>query len=97
MTEQQHHFYGSTAFNWAVAQTREEVVKKLASATGADLIKRNVAANGGLYCWTCKVELPQEAHYDINFYKPVDVPISEAQEFNILNAKGKTSPYVRKE
>lgn len=87
------HYFGSTAFNWATGETREEVLQKLARMAGADIIKRNVKANGGgLYAWTVQVNAPQSAHYEINNYAPSGVPTEQAQAFNILNAKGKASP-----
>lgn len=66
--EQQRHFFGSTAFNWAVGQSRKEVLKALAREAGRDTIKANRIKNGGLYAWTCLVPLPQEATYEIVNY-----------------------------
>lgn len=86
------HFFGSTAFNWAVGQTRAEVLEKLARSAGADIIRRNVKNNGGLYAWTCLVPLPQTAPYEIENYAPRGVGARDAEEFNILNAKGKHAP-----
>ena len=82
------HIFGSTAFNWAVGATREEVLKRLAAAAGAGIIKANKAKYGGLYAWTCVVDAPQSAHYDIKAYRPVGVPTRDAVEFNLTNAKG---------
>lgn len=96
----QHHFFASTAFNWATAPTREEAIAKVARAAGGDIIKRNVKANGGLYCWTTRVDCPAETHYSIHYYQPhklldaddneidVRVPLSRAMAFNIQNVKG---------
>lgn len=89
------HYYGSTAFNWAVGQTRDEVLTKLAKQAGTDTIKRNVKHNGGLYAWVCLVHAPQSAAYEIEYYQPKGVEISDAQEFNILNSKGKSDRIYR--
>jgi hypothetical protein len=91
-----HHFFGSTALNWATGATREEVIAKLARVAGADLIKRQVKAHGGLYCWTCRVDVAQSTNYSINNYAPEGVPTAAAQECNLLNTKGKTATIVRR-
>lgn len=94
--EREHHYFGSTAFDWAVGATREAVIAKLARAAGSDAIKRNVKASGGLYVWTCVVHLPQSAHYDIESYAPV-APRSESQAALITTIKGATVPVPAKE
>lgn len=102
--EQQHHFFASTAFNWAVAPTRREAVEKVARAAGAAIIKGNVKAHGGLYVWTCRVDVPQSARYTIANYAPeylvppgedadertsrLAVPRSAVMEFRIQNKDG---------
>lgn len=88
--EQQHHFYGSTAITWAVAETREKVIEMLAKDAGKDVISRlnKNPDTGGLYFWTCKVEKPKSANYEIEYYKPVGVPISESMHGLIKDVKG---------
>lgn len=90
-----HHFYACTATDWAVAPTREQAIAKVAAAAGAARIKRHVANNGGLYCWSVRVDLAQSAHYDIEEYKPVGVPLAASQECRITSARGKTAPYTK--
>lgn len=85
---QGHHFYGTSAYNWATGSSRQEVIDKLAREAGTDAIKRNVKATGGLYCWTCRVELPQSAHYQISFFQPQGVPVSDFLEVNIVSVGG---------
>lgn len=92
----QTHIFGSTAVGWAVGDTREEVIKRLAQQMGAEIIKRNVKANGGVYVWTCVVDAPKSAHYEINYYQPVGVHWHDSHEANILNARGKFEPIIRK-
>lgn len=97
--KQAHHYYASTAFDWAVADTRAEAIARVAKSAGSDGIKRQVKANGGLYVWSCRVELPQSATYTITSYAPdriiVDgketedkVPIGDAKSYRIQNTKG---------
>lgn len=92
------HYYATTAFGWSVAATREEAIAGCARYAGNDLIKRN-ALIGGLYCWSCRVGLPQSAHYTISEYMPrrvtVDgkvteevVPLSRIVTVRIQNMKG---------
>ena len=99
-TKQQHHFFASTAFGWSVAPTRQEAIDNLARLAGAEQIKLQVKANGGLYVWSCKVLTPQDQNYTINWYMPdclrdaddnvttVKVPRSDAMAHNIVSVKG---------
>jgi hypothetical protein len=94
------HFYGCTAFNWAVGETREAVIAKLARDVGAQLIRRQVANQGGVYVWTCVVEADIKASYDIENYCPKGVKWHGAQEHRIQNARGAfvaEAPRVAKE
>lgn len=91
MANQQHHYYGSTAFGWRVGDTREQVVKDLARDAGNSIIRRCLK-NGGLYAWTCRVELPKSAEYQIDGYRPVGVPSGEREEHYIVSVTGKTRP-----
>ena len=93
---QPHHYFGSTSTHWATGATRAEVLTKLASRYGKELLRRMVKEHGGVYAWTCKVGVHAEgAKYPIEFYEPVGVPKSAPQEFNIVNAKGHTTPIDR--
>lgn len=84
----QFHYFGSTAFNWATGETRQEVITKLAKQAGTEILKRNVKASGGLYCWTCRVEAPQGTDYEIRYFCPQGVKITQALAVNIQNSKG---------
>lgn len=85
------HYFGSTAFGWRVGQSRAEVIEALARDAGADIIRRNMKPNGGLYVWTCFVPLPQSAPYEIEQFAPT-VPYQYGQAFNIVNIKGHVTP-----
>ncbi len=89
--EQGHHFFGSTPFNWATGNTRQEVIEKLAAEAGSEMIKRSLRASNtykGIYCWTCRVGLPPSAEYRIANFQPQGVPVTLAQEHNIVSVKG---------
>lgn len=87
-----YHYFGSTAWNWATGASRAEVLTKLAREAGADLIRRNVKASGGLYAWTVRVNLPADAEYGIENYAPRGVPTECAEAFRIQNTKGHALP-----
>lgn len=99
-----HHWYGSTAFDWVVGDSKEAIIKRLARAAGARTIKHNVEKNGGLFAQVCKVGLPQAAHYTISEYLPrkitkedgvhdkragEPVPLTEVENIRITTASGK--------
>lgn len=102
-----HHWYGTTAFDWVVADTKEKVIKKLARAAGSKTIKLNRERHGGLFAQVCRVELPQTAHYSINNYMPARitkedgvhetrkgevVPLTEVQSIRIATYSGRYIP-----
>lgn len=72
MTDQ-FHWFGASAFEWVVADSKEAVIKKLARSHNADTIKMNVKSHGGLFAQVCRVELPMAAHYTINQYLPAKI------------------------
>lgn len=97
--EQQHHYFASTALAWGTGPTRAAAIERAARGSGSDAIKRNVKANGGLYVWSTRVELPESATYDINNYAPSfltnagarsgqRVPMSNTIIGRIQNVKG---------
>lgn len=90
-----YHYFGSTAFNWATGESRAEVLEKLARNAGSTIIKENVKRNKGLYAWTVRVDQCVDLDYQINSYQPQEVPLSNAQEFNIVNTKGHVIPIDR--
>lgn len=89
LSKQPFHFFGSTCVHWAVGQTREEVIEKLAKHAGADVIRcAKQHGERGLYAWTCRVEAPQTVVYEIQSFRPTGAPISEAREYDIISVKG---------
>lgn len=91
-TNTESHFFGTTPFNWATGSTRAEVLKKLGIACGSSILKSAVSNSGGLYAWTCKVNAPADAHYEIEYYKPVGVEWEASAECLIQNNKGYSLP-----
>lgn len=93
--EQAHHYYAATGQAWGVGLTRQAAIAQAASLCDADTIKRLVKSEGGMYVWTCRVELPKSARYSIAWFKPEiqkdngePVPLSRAREFLLVNSKG---------
>jgi hypothetical protein len=83
-----HHYFASTAFDWATATTRAEAVRKVAKRCGRDMITAQVKAHGGLYVWTCRVDAAEKSGYAIRSYAPHGVPTCDAREYRIVNASG---------
>lgn len=83
-----YHFFASNAFAWGVGLTRDEAIANCARGAGADLIKTNVKAHGGMYVWSCRVDVPKSTQYDIANYRPEGVPISTGRHHHVLNVKG---------
>lgn len=109
MPNEQFHYYGSTCYNWAVADTREKVLKALANDCGSRIVKQHVKHSGGVVATVCRVPLPQAAHYTINNYLPQlitkedgvneirkgeRIELTEIENVRIINMKGDTIPYV---
>jgi hypothetical protein len=102
------HYYASSIWGWVVADSREEVIKRLAVTMGSSLIKRAKAAGyAGPAFGVCRVELPQTAHYTISNYMPAlitkedgineqrrgaVVPTSEVEYLRMTTVSGKTAP-----
>lgn len=95
------HFFVSSGLGWAVAESREAALIKIAKDTGAHTIRRALNG-GGFYVWTCRVLLPQSAHYSINNFMPefiadseTRVPLDSPQDYYIVTAHGTAVPVNR--
>jgi len=97
VTEKPFHYFGSTCFHWATGATRQEVLEKLARMAGTETIKKSIKSQGGFYAWTCRVNVPHSADYQISYFKPQGVECVLPQEFNLMNAKGHSLPVEPKE
>jgi hypothetical protein len=69
---QDHHFYASTAFAWGTGTTREAAIRMALQNTGD--------ATKGLDVYSVRVGLPQSAEYEIEYYTPKGVPLSEKEQ-----------------
>jgi len=93
--EPQFHYFGSTPLNWATGETVEKVLSSLARQAGDARIKQQVKIGDGLYAWTCRVEVPKSTYYQINFFQPQGVEVTDCREWNIKNGKGHVLPITR--
>lgn len=89
-----HHYYGMTVYGWRVGSSVEEVVKALAKDAGAKSIKLNVDIHGGLDVNVCKVHTDIKAEYDIRYYWPVGVQLSDKREYRVTDVKGTHAPKI---
>lgn len=100
------HYYSSTCYQWVVGKSKDEVIKKQAEITGAEVLKM-YKDDGGLTCLVCRVDLPITAHYSINHYIPETitsedgtntqrkgepVPCSDFERVKIINSGGDYTP-----
>lgn len=91
-TTQPHHYFGSTFSNWATGATRAEVIAKLAKQVRADDMKRAVSSFGGIFVFTCRVDLPERSTYSIDNFRPVGVPMGDNETARIITTRGATAP-----
>ena len=94
-----HHYFASTVFGWKTANTREEAINGLVKGFRSELtpMVKNSQKRGdiGVYVWTCKVPLPNDADhpYRIEFYAPKDVGATEGQHHYVTYLTGKQMAY----
>lgn len=83
--EAPYHYYASTAAAWAVGETRAEAIKEVLDDS-AGLFKPN--ADGGVFVYSVRIELPKTATYEIESFVPKDVPLSDAKHGSFKMFKG---------
>ncbi len=87
MTES--HYYATCVYGWATAPTRQEAIDNLIRRYRRDLkplVKQGQRrGDPGAYLWTCRVNAPADAEYQIRFFQPVDVHCADAIEFYITH------------
>ena len=94
--ESEHHYFASFALGYARGVTRQEALAKLLGMFRSEIkeIAKNEqrAGHAGCYAWSCKVNAPLIAKYEINFYQPVGVDWDAGRHHNFTNvtAKGHT-------
>lgn len=77
-----HHYFATTVFGWAVAETRKAAIEGVANEH-KDYIKQVISSCGSCYAWSCKVHLPIDAPYGIEYYRPVGVRMSSSRNHAI--------------
>jgi len=95
--EQGHHYYAATVFGWKTADTRKEALDGLVSSFRSSLkpmVARAQKEGGpGVYIWCCRVEAPSDASYEISWYVPQGVEVSEAAEVYVTSITAKGQAY----
>lgn len=94
-----HHYYATCAIGWATADTREEAIEKLVAANRSHFktvtLNCQKAGEPGAYIWSCKVHAPSDAKYRIEWYAPVGLKTSEAQEHATTYITAKQIAFTR--
>lgn len=96
--DQDHHYFVSTAFGWAVAETQDEAVRKAAFFVGESTFKDYARIKEFVTGTLLKVTRPMSVGYTIDNFLPhstkidgrlVPVPYEKIGRIKILNYKGK--------
>lgn len=94
MTNKTNHYFASCFLGWATADTQNEAVEKLANAFRSDIKKcvANSHKNGdlGFYIWSCRVLVPIDSHYRIEWFAPKDVAMDRAHHHHVTYITTKT-------
>ncbi len=90
---QPDHYFATCAFGWKVADTRDKAIRGLiegfrgeAKRTTANLHKQGEM---GMYIWSTRVEIPLDQKYEISYYQPKGVPISDSREHCVTYVSAK--------
>lgn len=91
------HYFASCALGWATAETADAAIRKLASSFRREFTNMvkggQKRGNAGAYIWTCKVHGPSDSQYEINFYAPQGIDISEGQNHYVTYITQKAIAY----
>ena len=77
--KQQHHYFATNAMGWATAETREEAQTKLMQDTDPTWVRNCLKSGNLLTVFSCKVPLPADASYKIDWYVPQVDGVSDGQ------------------
>ena len=96
---QQHHYFASSALGWATGDTREEAVRKCIRHSGTSTVKKITAGlhkqgKEGFYVWSCRVDVPSDTNYRIEWYSPQGVPKSEGYNHAVTHITAKELAYT---
>ena len=79
------HFFANHAIGWATGATEEEAIEKLMLQNTDPTWARNCLKGGvPLVFFSCRVPLPIDAPYRINWYQPEVDGISECKNHEVL-------------
>ncbi len=95
----QHHYFASNALGWATAETQEEAIEKLWHARHTDVRKwlanAHKAGDLGLVFFVCRVPLPADADYRIEWYAPQVEGLTETGNYLLTYYSQKKIAYAR--
>ena len=96
---QDHHYFVSHALGWATGPTLEGTIQKLWSAQHTDVRKwlLNTHKDGGLGLnfFACRVPLPENAEYQIEWYLPVVDGLTETANYILTYYTQKGVKYAK--
>ena len=79
-----NHYFASHAMGYAMAESREEAVEKLAAKHGMNmkswLLNSHKAGEPGVYIWSVKVLAPMDENYSIEWFMPKGVELEDGRE-----------------
>lgn len=97
MSTKQHHFFASFGMGWKTADTREEAIKGLVEGFRSEFKAMATAAHKrgerGAYVWTCRVEVPSDVNYDIEWFAPKGVAKTDAMTHYVTYVTAKSIAY----
>ena len=90
------YYFAAADLGWGCGNTADEAIAKLArvvSAIDPGAVRRSLV-DGGMYVWTCRVELPLSSRYSISSFQPdktedgFPVPVYERSEWALVTNNG---------
>lgn len=98
--QQQHHYFATWALGFVTADTEAEAIEKLCRHWASDLksTQLNINREGelGVTIWTCRVPLPSDQNYKIEWFIPAVDGLTEPRN-HILTYVTKTAHAVKRD
>ena len=93
----EHHYFASFGMGWKTADTRSEAVKGLVAGFRPEFKSMTAASHKkggrGAYIWSCRVEVPSDVNYDIEWFAPKGVTKTDAKEHYVTYVTNKEIAY----
>jgi hypothetical protein len=102
-----HHVFATCAFGFSrspiidgdIEAARRDAIMKLATRFRSDVqaVIRNTKKEtgfGSMYFWTSVVHEPVDAEYRVEWFQPVGVEISDAQEHAVVGCTTKKTTFI---